>query len=380
MLDSFGEPLTVREVPIPEELERGAILVRIETSSICGSDIHLCAGHMSPSLDIELPVIPGHEMVGRIVRLGEDVDRDSVGQPIGLGDRLLWSHGSCGRCHACQVLRDPALCTHRRWYTFSSCARYPYLVGGFSEYCYVFPESDTVRVPDEIPSRWGSAAGCALRSVISSFERLGALEETQTVVIQGTGPLGLFATALARRRGAGRIIVIGAPRARLDVARAWGADEVVAIEDAGDAEARVAAVMELTDGQGAAVTMEYSGAQAAFAEGLEMTARGGRYLVVGPTGQQHCEVQPAMIATRSVRVIGSWSGDITHYWKALEFMRSARDELDFDLIFSEPYSLDQVNLAMERMRALEDIKPVIAFAGAGGTDAGSPAGEGSPDA
>jgi D-arabinose 1-dehydrogenase-like Zn-dependent alcohol dehydrogenase len=361
VLDSFGEPLSLREVQVPSELERGAMLVKIETSSVCGSDIHLCAGAMAPSLKIELPVIPGHEMVGRIVRLGEGADRDSLGQPLEVGDRLLWSHGSCGRCHSCQVLRDPALCTNRRWYTFSSCARYPYLVGGFSEYCYVFPESGTVRVPDEIPSRWGSAAGCALRSVISSFERLGALEETQTVAIQGAGPLGLFATALARRRGAGRIIVIGAPQERLEVARAWGASDLVAIEDAGTAEARVAAVMDLTDGRGAAVTMEYSGANSAFAEGLEMTARGGRYLVVGPSGSQHCEVHPAMIATKSVRVIGSWSGDITHYWKALEFMRSAREEVDFDLMFGDPYALDEVNVAMERMRALEDIKPVIEF-------------------
>ncbi|HET9154883.1 MAG TPA: alcohol dehydrogenase catalytic domain-containing protein, partial [Solirubrobacterales bacterium] len=95
VLDSFGEPLSLREVQVPSELERGAMLVKIETSSVCGSDIHLCAGAMAPSLKIELPVIPGHEMVGRIVRLGEDADRDSIGQPLDVGDRLLWSHGSC---------------------------------------------------------------------------------------------------------------------------------------------------------------------------------------------------------------------------------------------------------------------------------------------
>ena len=69
----------------------------------------------------------------------------------------------------------------------------PYLTGGYSEYCYVMPICKTVRVPDELDSRVAASATCAFRTVVHAFEELGALKPTDTVVIQGTGPVGLYA-------------------------------------------------------------------------------------------------------------------------------------------------------------------------------------------
>src|SRR3954463_5806578 len=90
----FRTPLRIEEVPVAKEIEPGAILTRIETGSICGTDVHLWQG--SPGLKAELPVIIGHEMVGRIVALGSGADRDSIGQPLRAGDRITWTHTSCG--------------------------------------------------------------------------------------------------------------------------------------------------------------------------------------------------------------------------------------------------------------------------------------------
>ena len=78
-LRQFRTPLRIEEVPVPKEIEPGAILTRVETCSICGTDVHLWQGSLA--LKVELPVIIGHEMVGRIVALGAGAERDAIGLP-----------------------------------------------------------------------------------------------------------------------------------------------------------------------------------------------------------------------------------------------------------------------------------------------------------
>src|SRR3954453_789832 len=95
----FKAPVCIEEVPIPKELEPGTILTRIETCSICGTDVHLWQGSLA--LKVDLPVIIGHEMVGRVVALGPGADRDSIGQDLRVGDRITWTHTSCGSCYFC---------------------------------------------------------------------------------------------------------------------------------------------------------------------------------------------------------------------------------------------------------------------------------------
>src|SRR3546814_16666891 len=80
----------------------------MEACSICGTDIHLWQGSLS--LKVDLPVIIGHEMVGRIVSLGEGVRNDSVGQPWEVGDRIVYTHTSCGSGFYCTTARPPTLC------------------------------------------------------------------------------------------------------------------------------------------------------------------------------------------------------------------------------------------------------------------------------
>src|SRR6516225_7057617 len=94
VLRSFGAPIAIEDVPVPGDLEPGTILARIEMCSVCGTDVHLWQGSLSTK--VELPVILGHEMVGRIVALGRGAARDSIGQPLGIGDRITWTHTSCG--------------------------------------------------------------------------------------------------------------------------------------------------------------------------------------------------------------------------------------------------------------------------------------------
>ncbi len=352
----FGAPIAIEDVPIPREIEPGAILTRIEMCSICGTDVHLWQGSLAQN--VELPVILGHEMVGRIVAWGPGKDRDSVGQPLRVGDRITWTHTSCGSCYFCTVAQEPTLCRHARKYMYESMERHPYLLGGFAQYGYVMPEAGRTRVPDGVSNELASLSSCALRSVMNAMEGLGGIGASEVVVVQGSGPLGLLATAVAKVAGARRVITIGAPDGRLAIASEFGADETLSIERI-PADGRAERVRSLTDGRGADIVMEFTGHPQAFNEGLDLIRRGGQYVVVGQLGSGTATIRPSLIVTKQLRILGSLSGRAKAYWKALDFIAAHKDAIPFERMISNRYPLHDVNLAMERMKSYEEIKPVI---------------------
>jgi D-arabinose 1-dehydrogenase-like Zn-dependent alcohol dehydrogenase len=352
----FKAPIGIEEVPVPQELEPGAILAKIETCSVCGTDVHLWQGSLA--LKVDLPVIIGHEMVGRIVAMGSGSDRDSIGQDLRIGDRITWTHTSCGHCFFCTVAREPTLCEHSRKYMYECLEVHPHLLGGFAEYGYVMPDSGRVRVPDNVPNELASMASCAFRSVMNAFDVLEGVGPADTVVIQGVGPLGLLATAVAKISGARRVVALGGPDARLDIASQFGADEVISIERTGHQE-RLDRVRALTSGRGADIVMEFTGHPDAFGEGLDLARRGARYVVVGQLGQGTTTIKPSMIVSKNLRVLGSFSGQAKAYWKALDFVSKHVGNIPFERMISNRYKLEDVNTALTRMKNFEEIKPII---------------------
>jgi threonine dehydrogenase-like Zn-dependent dehydrogenase len=310
-------------------------------------------------MPIHLPVIIGHEMVGRILEVGPGGEIDSVGQKLKIGDRIVWTHTSCGACFHCTVTRQPALCDNRRFYMYETMAKPPYLMGGFSEYGYVLPDAGRIRVPDEVPNELATLASCAFRSVMNAFEQLGAIAPTETVVVQGAGPLGLLAAAVARASGAAQVIVVGAPRTRLQMAEALGADATISIQDS-TVDDRVRKIQDRTRGRGADIIAEFTGVPEAMAEGLEMARKGARYLMVGQVGAKETSLQPSSIVKKNITVIGSFSGDSKSYWTALQFLKT-HAHLPFADMITNRYRLADVNTALERMRNYDEIKPVIEF-------------------
>lgn len=356
VLRTFKEPLKIEEVPVPRDIEPHAALVKIEACSICGTDVHLWQGSLS--LKVNLPVIIGHEMVGRVVRLGSGGDQDSVGVKLAVGDRVVYTHTACGSCFFCTTARKPTLCANRRAYMYETMEQAPYLLGGFAEYGYVLPESGRLRVPDDVSSELASLSSCALRSVMNAMSQLGKIEPNETVVIQGAGPLGLLATANARVRGAKKVIMIGSPDARLQLAKEFGADVCIAVEGT-TAQSRLEQVLALTEGRGADIVMEFTGVPAAFNEGLQLARKGARYLIVGQLGEGKVEIQPSMIVKKNITVIGSFSGDARSYSLALDFISKHQRTFPFEKMITGRYKLDDVNVAMERMKNFQEIKPVI---------------------
>lgn len=358
VVEDYREPLKLVEYPVPEP-EPGALTVRVDVATMCGSDVHAWEGAYVGILPVETPMILGHEVVGIVEAIGPGAEQDSLGRPLSLGDRVVWAHEPCGHCYQCTIDREPTLCPNRRIGMMETSARAPHFNGTFAEYSYVWPKSGRIRVPDDVKSEWASAASCALRTVINGVETAGRIDFMHNVVVQGAGPVGLFCTAVLATHSPREIIVIGAPEARLEVARAFGATHTVSIEEYSSPEERQAWINELTDGHGADVVFECSGAPGAVGEGVLMTAPAGRYVIIGTLSGAPQPVMAARITARALSVKGSMGGDIDSYYKALEFMRQTRSTFDFDRVLGDRYPLDRVTDALQRMQRYEDIKPII---------------------
>ncbi|MDY0058006.1 MAG: zinc-binding dehydrogenase [Methyloversatilis sp.] len=357
VIAEYNKPYEVREYPIPE-IEPMSILVKVEMAGVCGTDVHQWQGKIG--VRPQLPIVPGHEVVGKIVKMGAGRNTDVAGEPLGIGDRIMWPHVSCGKCYSCAINNQPNLCERRFGYGFSHVGDYPYLTGSFAEYEYVVPNADVVKVPDELLNEEVVGASCAFRTAVSAFERLGALGIQSSVVIQGCGPVGLYATLLAYEGGASQVIVVGAPALRLDLAKKWGAKHVINIDEIPDAANRKAEILKLTNGRGPDIVVEASGAPIAFREGMDIVRRGGRYLIIGQSSMEaEQSIIPGLFMLKHLEVIGNGSASISHFYKAIQFIKNNRHKYNFADIITNKYSLYQVNEAINAMKAGKEIKPVI---------------------
>ncbi|MFJ4044626.1 zinc-binding dehydrogenase [Microbacterium sp. NPDC089987] len=352
VLTEHGAPLTLQDLPLPDAVEPGAALVRIVCSTLCGTDIEIWEGRMTfPGM---LPMVLGHEMVGEIVALGEGTT-DALGRALSLGDRIGWSESTCGSCYGCVVLREPVACS-RRGYGFLQRADVPpYATAGLSEYAYVTPGAAKLLLPENVKDTWASMAGCAAKTVLRAFERAGRIRPGSTVVVQGSGALGIFATAVASIAGAGRVITVGAPAERLELATRFGADQVVDFREGPVAEQ----VLALTDGRGADVVFDFAGAPSVGPDAVAMAAQRGTVVIVGSTGPQGDGFALSAVMGKELTLVGSLNGDISDYARAIEFFEAFGSRFPWDDLFSQPVGLAEASDKITHMHRLDEVKAVI---------------------
>jgi threonine dehydrogenase-like Zn-dependent dehydrogenase len=353
VLEEYGKPLQIREVPI-RDVEPMGVLLKVEMAGICGTDVHSQRGELT--IKPPLPTIPGHETIGKIVALGLGRLHDVSGEPLKEGDRVMWAHVDCGECYGCEVARDSVQCTKRMFYGYAPPSA---LLGGFAEYEYLTPLTKIVKVPEELTDEEAIGVGCAFRTVVGGFERFGGIRFQENVVVQGSGPVGLYTAIVAAESGAGKVIVIGAPSGRLELAKKWGATHTINIDEVKDPAARADVVRSLTSGRGPEVVVEASGVPMAFAEGLDMIQKGGRYLVMGQTSAATIPVAPGIITGKGLSVIGGSGASIPHYYKALQFIKNKRTKYPFADLVTHKFQLEDIMKAYGVMASGEAIKPVI---------------------
>ena len=217
-----------------------------------------------------------------------------------------------------------------------------------------------VRLPEGLDEADFLGGGCGLPTAFHAVERVGvALGDT--VVVQGSGPVGLNAAIFAQLAGALRVLVVGAPKERLDAARRLGAEDVLDVGEVPDPAARAAWVRERTSGRGADVVIEASGNPAAIPEGLEMLRDAGRYAVVG----QYTDVGDATlnphrhINRRHATILGCWGYEFTHLHRALAMLARHNARFRWRDLVTREYGLAQAQEALSDMERLAVVKALI---------------------
>lgn len=254
-----GPGVAIRDVPEPVA-GPGEVLLRVVAASICGSDVHLYDWNPWASARVHLPRVMGHEICGEVEALGEGVDG-----PLGVGDRVaVESHIVCHRCAACRR-GDFHICESTRILGFDT-------DGGFA-----------ARVAVPASNAWPVGAGVSAE-VAAAMEPFGNAVHAcsygemrgATVAVFGCGPIGCAAVAVAKARGAARVIAIEPNRYRLELAERMGADALVdGGEDGAEAEIRRAARGEVD------CAVEMSGAPAAVVAATRLVRSGGWISLLG---------------------------------------------------------------------------------------------------
>jgi threonine dehydrogenase-like Zn-dependent dehydrogenase len=366
--DGPGEPPVMREVPKPEVPPKAA-LIRVAACGVCGTDLHILKGHWPKPLP--WPFTLGHELVGVVEEIGEELTEDFMSQPLEVGSKVMLPPlMPCGSCYYCVHYPETAnKCLTPVYYgRYLGFEKPPHLWGGWAEMVYVdldeLPGTKIYKLPDDMPLALGALSE-PLTSCVRAFARaqkVGFFRVGDTVVIQGSGPIGVLAVAAAQEMGAGRVIVVGAPEdPRLALCRRFGAEATVSLEDHGTPEARIEAVRELTPPFGADLVMDCSGHPSAGPEGIEMLRDGGTYVEMGQfTDAGAIQTNWHRICTKDLNVLGSWAFTADDIALGIAMLDRARDRYPWlEMQTRFPFTEEGIGEAIESALEMRSVKSTI---------------------
>ena len=361
----------VEEFPRPE-VERGAVLMKVLYSGICGTDKHTFRGETIQYAGtpherrLEYPLICGHENVGVVAETGGDV-LASDGTPLRPGDRIVpGANVACGECWFCRKGFPYYACERLEDYGNSlNAKRPPHLFGGWSELMYLLPGTPLFRVPDELPS--DVAVLTEVMAVTHGLDAATALPAPHTfrpgdsVAVIGVGPLGLCHVVKARFLKCGELIAIDLLGERLERAELFGVTH--AIDAAGcKREERIESVRQATGGRGADVVVDCSGVADTFTEALEIVRWGGTVIEAGAfVDLGPVPVNPNRdVCTRNVCILGIGGETADGYVPAMEAMAAQLDEIPLDRFVTHRLPLERAEEAIRISESPAAMKVVFA--------------------
>lgn len=352
VLRAPGEPLSIETIPTPRP-RANEVLLKVAACGLCHSDLHVLGG----AIAFPTPCVLGHEVSGTIVELGPGMltGELAVGQSVA-GAFLM----PCGQCKACRAGRDD-LC-----YPFFQLNRlkgvlydgetrlsdrdgnpiWMYSMGGLAEYCVV-PATSVTPIPDNLSPKNTAILGCAAMTAYGAVRRGADLRFGETVAVVATGGVGSMILKFAKVMGARQVIALDVDDDKLTAARTMGATHTVNLLTANAREA----VMEITGGYGVDVAFEALGRPATWNTALDILADGGRMVPIGlGAGVQSAEVQINRTVRRSQSIIGSYGARTRVDLPAVVDM-AARGLIEVDDVVHQVFSLDDVNLGYDKLRA-----------------------------
>lgn len=294
--------MPLRDIPAPDP-EPDQVVVAVRAAGICGSDVHGFTG----STGRRTPgIVMGHECSGAIAALGENVAAYAVGDRV-----VVQPLHRCGSCAMCRSGRGN-ICQNRTLIGMHT-------HGAYAEAVSV-PQDQLFRLPDDLSyehGAWAEPLSVALHAVA-----ITPLDLMDTVVVVGAGPIGLLTAQVARRRGAGTIIVTDRNDHRLAVARELGANLVVNIAETDP----VAEVQRATDGLGADVTFEAVGITPTVQQALAVTRAGGAITWIGNSAPE-VTLNMQQVVTHEITIRGTYGFD-REFGQAIELLRTRQIDVE----------------------------------------------------
>jgi threonine dehydrogenase-like Zn-dependent dehydrogenase len=357
VLERFGEPLAIREFDVPAA-GPGELVVASRFGGICGTDLHLHQGH----LPIPTPLVLGHEGLGVVQEIGAGAEFDAQGRPLAVGDEVMWASSiACGTCVPCRIHREPTLCESRRTYGVNrATGEGSGLNGSWAEAIQLRAGTTVVALPPDVDGLAAMSLACAGPTMIHALYERRPVRVGEIVVVQGSGPVGLAAAALAHLAGALRVIIVGGPARRLDRAAAAGiGDAHVDIIGADHPGSALDSVRALTGGHGADLVIECTGVPAAVGQGLYLARRGGSYLIVGQyTDAGNTSINPHQIVWRQLDVVGSWAFTGAHLVEYVKLLPALSARFDLGAL-ATTFPLEAVAAAFDSLTKGDVMKAVL---------------------
>ncbi len=336
LVKSHREPgiWMVNDAPVPE-VGVHDVMIRVVKSAICGTDVHIYNWDEWSQKTVPVPMIVGHEYVGRVEKVGAEVEAFRPGERVS-GE----GHITCGFCRNCRAGRRH-LCRH----AIGVGVNRP---GSFAEYV-VIPADNVYRIPDDIPDEvasifdpFGNAAHTAL-----SFDLVG-----EDVLITGAGPIGVMAAAIARHVGARHVVVTDVNDYRLELARTLGASRTVNVarEDLG------AVMKDLGMREGFDVGLEMSGNGRAFRQLLETMNHGGRVALLGIMPGEEA-IDWSQVVFKGLQLKGIYGREMYETWyKMVAMLQSG---LDIAPVITHRFGIDDFQRGFDVMRSGQSGKVVL---------------------
>ncbi len=355
MCRAFGEPLAIEEIDLAAP-RRSEVRVELGACAICQSDIHYLRGAWGGTL----PAVYGHEAAGTVAEVGPGVEAVEVGDRV-----VVTLVRSCGTCDPCSD-EEPALCetrfpldeqgplTARDGTPIAQGVR----TGAFAEQVVV-EASQVVPIPAAIPFDVASLLACGVITGFGAAVNTARVAPGASVVVIGTGGVGLNAVQGAVFCGAETIVAVDLSDAKLEAARAFGATATVNSAR----EEVVGAVANLTGGRGADHVLITAGAGRAVEEGQLLLRRRGTMVIVGmPAGGVTAAIDPGMIADGGQRIVGSKMGSSRIAVDIPRLVALYQDgRLKLNELISGRYPLARINEAIASAGDEATIRNVILF-------------------
>ncbi len=322
VLEAPGE-MVLREFALPKIGPREALL-KVDMVGVCGSDVGMYRGKATRA-PRPYPIIMGHEIFGTIAEIGEEASKR---RGLKLGDRAIVEYTfGCGECFYCKggdYIQCESLLTYG---SMISCKEPPHLWGAYSEYLYLPERAMVHKVRQDLRPEVGTLICAVLGNGIRWLRTMGSISIGDTVVIQGPGQQGLAGVIVAKESGAGRVIVTGMTkdRARFELARIFGADEIIDVQKRNPVEI----VREITRGRMADLVMDVTGNPKGAQTAIDLVKKKGTVILPGLYGMdKEVPIILDKIVFKEIRVQGVYSHDFRSVIPAIHLAESGKYPLE----------------------------------------------------